>query len=162
MSVSPAKLSEGQSVRVIPRDASSDARGIPYYAFYEGLSGTIAKLYPDGSVSVLVDRDSLPESIRDRHERQEREMQDKWLRGLSEEDRSRLTDKQREFTLRYTLLVAPGDVSALGSPAPKAVNSGKASSKAAEAEPPARLSAADLDAAEQRRLDESKKRANGK
>jgi hypothetical protein len=40
------------------------------------------------------------------------QMKNKWLDGLSEEGRNRLTPKEREFNLRYTVLVSVNDVKA--------------------------------------------------
>jgi hypothetical protein len=115
MSTAPSKspttaLKEGQTIKFIPRDASTEARPVPYYDFYASLYGTVAKIYDDGTAAVIVDRTSLPDDARERHEKSERDMRDKWLRSLSEDDRSKLTEIQRQFSLRYTLLVSISDL----------------------------------------------------
>jgi hypothetical protein len=106
----PSTIKEGQSIKFIPREANSEARVVSYYDFYSNLQGTVTKLYDDGTAAVIIDRASLPDDARDRHEKSERDMRDKWMRSLSEEDRNKLSDIQKQFNLRYTLLVSTTDL----------------------------------------------------
>jgi hypothetical protein len=50
-------------------------------------------------------------------------MKTKWLDGLSEEGRSRLTEREKDFHLRYIVLTSAGDLEAIpprpASPAPE-------------------------------------------
>jgi len=46
------------------------------------------------------------------------QMKSKWMDGLSEEMRGRLTEAERDFQLRYTVLVAVGDLTAPGKELP--------------------------------------------
>jgi len=103
-------VKEGQTIKFIPRDASSEARAVPYYDFYTNLQGTVSKIYDDGAAAVVVDRASLPDDARERHEKSERDMRDKWMRSLSEDDRGKLTEAQKRFSLRYTLLANVTDL----------------------------------------------------
>jgi hypothetical protein len=109
-SVPSSPVKEGQTVKFIPRDANLEARAVPYYDFYTNLSGTVAKLYCDGTAAVIVDRGSLPDDAHERHVKSERDMRDKWMKSLSEEDRGKLTEVQKQFSLRYTLLVTATDL----------------------------------------------------
>ncbi len=120
-SVPTKSVKEGQTVKFIPRDAATEPRLIPYYDFYSNLSGTVAKLYDDGTVAVIIDRSTLPDDARDRHEKSERDMRDKWMRSLSEDDRGKLTDAQKQFALRYTLLTNATDLIDISDPMPPVV-----------------------------------------
>ena len=113
-----ASVKEGQTVKFIPRDASKEARPVPYYDFYTGLNGKVVKVYDDGTVALVVDRASLPVDALQRHEKSEQDMRDKWMRSLSEDDRSKLTEAQRAFSLRYTLLVSASDLIDIAATAP--------------------------------------------
>ncbi len=108
-------FTEGASVRLADRETSAaDTKSGLFYPYYRGLTGTIAKLYSDNTAAVAVDPDSLPEDIRKRHQAGTEAMRQKWLDGLSEEGRNKLSAAEKKFSLRYSLLVsltdlAPGD-----------------------------------------------------
>jgi hypothetical protein len=57
-----------------------------------------------------VDRESLPAEVRERHEAGEKAMRKKWLDGLSEEGRNRLSTREKEFGLNYAILVSLNDL----------------------------------------------------
>jgi hypothetical protein len=48
--------------------------------------------------------------LRKRHEENEKAMKTKWLDGLSEEARNRLTGAEKKFALNYAILVAVADL----------------------------------------------------
>ena len=106
------KLKEGDQVTFADREATAeDVKTQLFYDFYRGLTGKILKVYPTDEIAVEVDQDSLPSEVAQRHrEMQEAEMK-KWLDSLSEEGRNRLTPKERDFKLRYSLLVSANDLS---------------------------------------------------
>ena len=105
-----AKYNEGDAVQIAARDAvSADAKSGLYYAHYANLKGTILKLYGE-EASVLVDRETLPTEVRVRHDEGEAAMRQKWLDGLSEEGRNRLTAREKAFTLNYAVLVSLNDL----------------------------------------------------
>ena len=100
----------GDSVQVAARDQSAaDIKSGLYFKHYANLYGTILKLYGE-EASVLVNRDSLSNEIRERHEAGEKAMRKKWLDGLSEEGRNRLSAREKDFGLNYAILVSIGDL----------------------------------------------------
>ncbi len=106
-----SKLVTGDPVRVSEREATSaDAKSGLFYPHYRGLIGTVAKAYDDGTVSVTVDAVSLPQAVRARHEAGSESQRRKWLEGLSDEARNRLSSAEKQFSLRYSVLVATADL----------------------------------------------------
>ncbi len=125
-----ANFKEGDRVQIVTREQTNgDIKERSYYPYMGGLKGTIYRLYSDGRAAVQIDLDSLPESIRTRHTEAQERMKNRWIEGLSEEARSRLTPEEREFHLNYVLLVRVEDLQPEG----KRARSGAA----AKAEPPA-------------------------
>jgi hypothetical protein len=156
-------IKEGQIVKFIPRDASTEARSVPYYDFYASLSGTVAKIYDDATAAVLVDRATLSEEALLRHQKSEQDMRDKWMRSLSEEDRGKLTDAQKRFSLRYTLLANVSDLIDIKATPPASVVKAKSESaptgSSAPKETMPRLTEEDLAAKEAAHLEEINRRA---
>jgi hypothetical protein len=100
----------GDHVQVAARDqVAADIKSGLYYRHYANLHGTILKLYGE-EASVLVDRESLPAEVRERHEAGEKAMRKKWLDGLSEEGRNRLSAREKDFGLNYAILVSLNDL----------------------------------------------------
>lgn len=60
--------------------------------------------------SVLVDRSTLPPAMRTRHDDNEKAMRQRYLDGLSDEVRNRMSAKEKQFTLNYAILVALKDL----------------------------------------------------
>lgn len=103
-------LKNGDHVQVVARDqVAADIKSGLYYKHYANLYGTILKLYGE-EVSVLVNRESLPAEVRERHEAGEKAMRKKWLDGLSEEGRNRLSAREKDFGLNYAILIALNDL----------------------------------------------------
>ena len=117
-----AKLTEGSPVRLADREPNAaDSKSGLYYPYYRNLTGIIAKLYADETAAVTVDPESLPNEIRARHQAGTDAMRQKWLDGLSDEARSKLSASEKKFALRYNLLVGLADLSlgaALPAPSP--------------------------------------------
>ena len=110
-----AAFKEGDRVRIASRTATEDdAKAGTYYAHYAGLTGTVQKVYNKGEVAVEVEHDSLTKDLRKRHEDVRDQMKTKWIEGLSEEGRSRLTEREKDFNLRYVVLVAMSDLEKAG------------------------------------------------
>ncbi len=106
-----APAAEGDPVRLADRDATAaDTKSGLFYPYYRGLTGTVAKLYSDATAALSVDPDSLPEDIRRRHQAGTDAMRQKWLDGLSEEGRNKLSAAEKKFSLRYSLLVSVSDL----------------------------------------------------
>jgi hypothetical protein len=105
------KLTEGAPVRVIDREPTpADLKSNLFYNHYRGVSGELTKLYPDGTALVTVDLETLPPAVRDRHKANTDSQRQKWLDGLSEEGRNRLSAAERKFALRYSILVSAQDL----------------------------------------------------
>ena len=100
----------GDSVSIVARDTSSaDTKSGLYYPHFANLTGSILKIYGE-EASIVVDRDSLPEAIRVRHEENEAAERKKYSDRLSESARSGLSDKEKNFPLQYTVLVSVKDI----------------------------------------------------
>lgn len=111
-------LAPGTPVRLADREAgTADTKSGLFYPYYRGLTGIVSKDYADGTVSLTVDADSLPEAIRKRHQTGTEAMRTKWLDGLSDEARNKLSAAEKKFSLRYSLLVGADDLTVTGAPA---------------------------------------------
>lgn len=156
----PTKLTEGAAVRLSDRDAgAADVKSGLFYPHYRGLTGTLTKLYTDGTANVTVDPESLPDEIRKRHQAGTDAMRKKWLDGLSDEARNKLTGAEKKFSLRYSLLADVADLSLQSAPRPapeaaRPVQTSLEMDAASEAAEAARKNSADLDDAEARHLAE--------
>lgn len=106
-----ANFKEGDRVQIVAREQTNDdIKSRSYYPYMRGLRGTIYRLYNDGRAAVQVDLETLPEAVLTRHTQVQERMKNRWLEGLSEEARSRLTPEEREFHLNYVLLVHTDDL----------------------------------------------------
>jgi len=115
----PKPLAEGASVRLADREPSAaDTKSGLFYPHYRALTGTVAKLYADGTATISVDPESLPAEIRARHQAGTDAMRQKWLDGLSDEARNKLSAAEKRFSLRYNLLVGIADLLPTDAPAP--------------------------------------------
>ena len=111
------KLHEGDRVRVKERPAThDDMKAGNYFNYYAGLTGSIQKVFNENEIVIDVDLAVLPAEVLARHEDIRNKMRDKWLKGLSEEARSKLTHAEKEFQLRYTILVGQQDLELLEKP----------------------------------------------
>jgi ribosomal protein L21E len=170
---------EGDRVQIVDREATADdVKSGLFYNHFRGLTGTVQKVYATKEVAVEIEAESLAEAVAQRHLDVQEQMKSRWLDGLSEEGRNRLTDREKDFRLRYTLLVALQDIT---TPGMKAVPPAKQAAPAAHSTPavsaartvpgsaevgeaaPRRATAADYEAAEraylERRLREGKSEA---
>lgn len=101
---------KGDCVRIVTREQTpADLRGGTFYPFYCGLEGTVDQIY-DQEVCILVDHESLPQDVLKRHLSIQDSMKKKWLDGLSNEMRNRLTADDKRFQISYTLLVQSEDL----------------------------------------------------
>jgi ribosomal protein L21E len=154
-------FNDGDRVRIVSREQSEeDARAQMYYSYFGGLTGTIQKAYSKAEVAVEVDPESLTKEIRKRHEDVRDQMKTKWLEGLSEEGRSKLTEREKDFNLRFVILVAMADLEKAGprtvkvTSAPSSVSEPIETTAAASAPVQAagRKTLAELEAAEEAEL----------
>ena len=106
-----AELKESSRVRIKRREATDDdMKSQLFFNYYGGLVGTILKVYSPAEVSVDIDHESLTTEVRRRHDDVRRNMKDKWLDGLSEEGKARLTEREKNFRLRYVILTSMDDL----------------------------------------------------
>jgi hypothetical protein len=132
------RFKDGDRVSIVARNqTAADVKSGLYYPHFANLSGTILKVYGE-EASVLVDRETLPESIRKRHEQGEKAERAKYLDRLSDDARSKLSEKEKTFSLQYAVLVSLGDLKE---------NTAK------------RLTTSDLEAAEEEFLNQKKSQA---
>ena len=104
-------LAEGDRIRVTDREqTAADIKSQLFYDHYRGLIGTIAKIYNDGTASVNVDQQALPKEIGKRHNDTAVGIRQKWLDGLSDEARNKLSAAEKSFSLRYTIIVSQSDI----------------------------------------------------
>ena len=151
-----SKVKVGDRVRVLSREATEDdAKTGSYFGFFGGLTGTVSKIYNTSEVAVEIEPESLTKEIRKRHDDIRDQMKTKWLDGLSEEGRSKLTEREKDFVLRYMILVKMEDIGIAGAkPAPPAKPAVQptVAPEADEAGGPARKTLAELEAAEEEEL----------
>ncbi len=101
----------GDKVRVVTRDVTSeDPKNGLYFAYFGGLTGLVDRVYDDGSVCVDVDLDSLTDEIRERHLQMQETERQRWISGLSDEVRGRLTAEQKQLRMSYKILVSRKDL----------------------------------------------------
>src|SRR5258708_36731747 len=102
----PKTLSEGDRIRIKDRDqVAADIKSQLFYEHYRNLTGTVAKLYDDNTVSVNVDPGVLPKEVASRHISTSDSLKQKWLDALSDEGRNKLPAAEKSFALRSTILV---------------------------------------------------------
>jgi len=118
----PKQLAEGTPVRLADREpVAADTKSGLFYPHYRALTGTVAKLYADGTATVSVDPESLPAEIRARHQAGTDAMRQKWLDNLSDEARNKLSAAEKKFSLRYNLLIGVADLTPAEAPAPQSI-----------------------------------------
>ncbi len=101
----------GDKVKIKTREATAEEfEDKTYYNFFGGLTGVVAKDAIDGSYVINIDRESLPSNFLARHKEIEKLEKERWLSGLSEENRRSLTAEQKQYHLDYKLLVKESDL----------------------------------------------------
>jgi len=144
-------IKQGSRVRVVTRAATTeDSRTGLYYPHFAGLTGTVQHVYEQDEIAVEVEPEALTAEVRARHASVRDQMKTKWLDGLSEEGRSKLTDREKDFRLRYVIVVASKDLEA--APAPEAPAPAKAVSVPDAGSDPRRPTEDDLNRAEEEEL----------
>ena len=115
-----AAIKAGDRVRVVSREVTNeDSKSGLYYSYFGGLTGSVDRIYDDGSVCVDVDLDSLSDEIRSRHLAMQETEQQRWLSSLSDEVRNRLTTEQRQLKMSYRILVSKNDLEPISSDKPR-------------------------------------------
>jgi len=148
------ELKDGDRVRVKTREQTEeDVKSQMYFTHYGGMTGSIQKVYSNTEVAIDVELENLTKDIRKRHEDVRDQMKTKWLDGLSEEGRGKLTEREKDFNLRYVILVSMNDLEKAGPRPEPPVRSSSAPSTAeagavATEEAPRRKTLEELEEAE--------------
>jgi hypothetical protein len=115
-----ASVKVGDRVRIADREASlTDAKSGLFYAYFRNLTGVIERVYDDDTVCIDVNIESLPPEVAERHQEMQTAARDKWIMGLSQEQRGRLSEQDKQFKMSYKVVVASVDVSPGGKGSPK-------------------------------------------
>lgn len=105
-------FSDGDRVKIKKREqTAADVKSGLYYNHFGDLRGTILKTFAT-EASILVDRETLPDSVRERHEQSEQNERQKYLDRLSEDARSKASAREKNFALHYSVLVGLADLEA--------------------------------------------------
>jgi len=111
MTATTSRFRAGDRVRIRTREATpQDLKSSLFFNHFRGLVGEVQKVYGDGQVAVEIELEALPEEIWKRHMQTRDQMRERWLEGLSDEVRRKLTPEQKHFDLRYVILVASADL----------------------------------------------------
>jgi hypothetical protein len=138
-----AKFKEGDRVAIVAREhTAADVKSGLYYPHYANLHGTILKVYAN-EASVLVDRDILPAEILKRHEESEKAERQRYLDRLSEDARGKAGQREKNFSLNYSVLVAVSDLKPYKGAAPT-----RSDASGDTTAPAKRVTETELDAAE--------------
>lgn len=104
-------FNSGDRVKVIERDVTpGDVKSGLYYDYYRNLTGIVERVYEDDTVSVKIDLESLPIDVERRHHEVEDAAKRRWMSNLSEEQKDKLSEKEKTVTLSYNILVASKDL----------------------------------------------------
>lgn len=153
-------LTQGARVRIKNRPVKAeDWKHGTYYAHYAGLPGSITHVYADDEVAVEIDQEALPTEIRKRLKAVRDQMKTKWLDGLSEEGRNRLTEREKDFRLRYVILVSAKDIEEYKDLEPVSTLFGEMDDDG-DADPP-RATSDDIQRAEDEELSRRSERSRG-
>ena len=110
MQAHKSRFRAGDPVRISNRESTpQDLKSCLFYNHFRGLAGTVQKIYGT-EAAIEVDEEALPDDIRGRHRDIRDQMRDRWLEGLPLDIRRKLTPEQKQFNLRYVVLVGIGDI----------------------------------------------------
>lgn len=105
-----SQFRNGDRVRIADRPATAqDLKSGMFFNHYRGLVGAVQKSY-GAEVAVEIELDALPGDIWKRHMQTRDQMRERWLQGLADDVRRKLTPEQKQFDLRYVVLVSVNDL----------------------------------------------------
>jgi hypothetical protein len=111
----------GDRVKVVDREVTKEDRATStYYHHLANLTGTVTQFYNKDEVAVRIDPEAFTPIIAEAHKEAVKRMRAKFIDGLSEEQRRKLTKGEKQFSANYVLLLHSDDL-AKGPPAPKPV-----------------------------------------
>jgi ribosomal protein L21E len=110
-----AELKTGDRVKIVDREMNlSDIKSGMFYDYFRNLTGTVQNIYDDKTVCVQVEQDSLPNSIKDRHQDVQESVTKRWLANVSQEQRDKMKEAEKSLTLAYNILVNSADLEVIG------------------------------------------------
>lgn len=89
---------------------SADVKSGLFYDYFRNLVGVVDRVYEDDTICVKVDQDSLPEDVYKCHLEVQHAVRTRWLNGLGQEQRDRLSETDKSVVLGYNILVGAGDL----------------------------------------------------
>lgn len=113
----------GDRVRIVDRELlASDIKSGLYYDYFRNLTGVVERVYEDDTASVKIDLESLPVDVERRHHEVEDAAKRRWLSNVSDEQKDKLSEKEKTVTLSYNVLVASKDLEpSKGKPKPRKI-----------------------------------------
>jgi hypothetical protein len=116
-----AKWKSGDRVRIVTRAVTKEDRATnSYYEHLAGLAGTVTQAYNRDEIAVKIDPDAFTPAIAQAHKEAVKRMRLKFIGGLSEEQKRKLSKEEKQFDANYVLLLHSDDLEK-GPPAPKKV-----------------------------------------
>jgi hypothetical protein len=104
-------LRTGNRVKIVDREmTAADVKSGLFYDYFRNLRGTVERVYEDKSACVRIDLDSLPDDVRQRHIEVQEAVRDRWVQGLGQEQRERISGTEKAVTLAYSILVGAADL----------------------------------------------------
>lgn len=105
------KWKTGDRVKVIKRKVSMDDRlNNTYFEHMAGLTGTVQNVYGKDEVAVVIDPQAFDPFLQEVHKTGVKRMRAKFLDGLSDEQKRKLTPEEKSFHANYVLLVKSSDL----------------------------------------------------
>jgi hypothetical protein len=149
-----ASLKAGDRVKIVDREMTlADIKSGLYYDYFRNLVGVVDRVYEDDSVCVKIDLDSLPPGVQKQHKEVQNAVRTRWLNGLGQEQRERLSETDRTVVLGYNLLVGAVDLEPAGKAKPAKPAAAPEAQKAAVLEAAHRPTEQEIEKAEAEYLD---------
>ncbi|HRK20895.1 MAG TPA: hypothetical protein PLX06_03770 [Fimbriimonadaceae bacterium] len=106
-----AQFKEGDRVRVVRRSVTDEDRksGL-YFDHMAGIEGTIQNIYANAQIAVKAEISSLSKVTQEVHKESTKRMREKFLAGVSDEQRKYLTAEELNFDAHYMMLVLGSDL----------------------------------------------------
>ncbi|MCH8273693.1 MAG: hypothetical protein IH851_02780 [Armatimonadetes bacterium] len=105
------KWKSGDRVRIKEREVKPDDReSNTYFAHFADLDGTVQAVYGKDEVAVRIDPECFRPLLAGVHKEAVRRMRAKFLDGLSEEQKRKLTREEKRFAANYVVLVKSEDL----------------------------------------------------
>ena len=115
-----ASFKAGDQVKIVDREmTSADIKSGLFYDYFRNLTGEVDRVYEDGSICVKVDQESLPVDVQKRHKQVQNAVRTRWMNGLGQEQRDRMSETDRTVVLGYNILVGSDDLQPMAKSKPK-------------------------------------------